>query len=100
MICEYVVLDDILPLMGKRLAAGIIGLGLVFWMPWWAVLAYSIAGSILFSWYAEAIVFGAFFDVMYGTGQGFAITHTVIFAIPLILIEVIKRNVTVTRKIF
>ncbi len=86
--------------MGTRIAAGIIGLGLAFWMPWWVVLAYGIAGSVLFSWYAETVIYGALFDVIYGTGQAFVLTHTVIFAVPMLVIELIKRNVVVARKPF
>jgi hypothetical protein len=84
--------------MTKRLLWDIIGLLLVCIAPWWAVLLFAIAGTVLFRWYLEMIVFGILFDVLFG---GVSVSwlghmaHTIIFAIPLIISETIKRNINV-----
>jgi hypothetical protein len=84
--------------MGKRLAWDSIGLLLVFIAPWWAVLVVAIAGAIFFRWYLEMIVFGLLFDILFGgvaTSFMGHITHTILFAIPLIVSETVKRNINV-----
>lgn len=71
---------------------------LVFFMPWWVVLMYTLIGIVIFPWYIEAIFLGLYFDIMYGipTLHWYTrIIHTIVFLTPLGITEFIKRRINV-----
>lgn len=81
--------------MVRRILFNILGLVLTIVAPWWAVLAYSILGALLFPWYIEMIFFGILFDVIYGNIGGFHIKHTIVFLVPLLVVEFAKPRLNV-----
>lgn len=84
--------------MWKRVVFDIVAVVVVFFAPWWVVLAYVIVGVAIFPWYLEAVFLGLFFDVMYGTSilpWYERVLHTFIFLIPLGIGEYIKSRINV-----
>lgn len=52
--------------MIARIGYDMIGIVLLFILPWWGILLYGIGGIVLFPRYVEIAFFGVFFDITYG----------------------------------
>ncbi|MBI5400968.1 MAG: hypothetical protein HZB12_02545 [Candidatus Yonathbacteria bacterium] len=57
----------------KRILFDLVVLATVFYAPWWLSFALIAAGAFNFSFYAEAVVFGALIDLLYGTALSFGL---------------------------
>lgn len=63
--------------------------------PWWVTLLGGAVGAWIFSWYLELIIIGVLYDAVFGLGVSpwyHMIMHTLIFTIPVLVLEFIKKN--------
>lgn len=69
---------------------------LVFFTPWWLVLVFVIIGAVIFPWYLESVFIGLYFDVFFGypaLDWYRNILHTIIFTVPVLVIQYIKPRI-------
>lgn len=81
----------------KRFFFDVAFVGALFFAPWWAVLAWGIAGVLIFQNYYEALLVGILFDLLYGgvntsLSAGFGFMGLVVSAVIMFLLEWLKRE--------
>ncbi|MCK9344561.1 MAG: hypothetical protein M0P64_00360 [Candidatus Pacebacteria bacterium] len=71
----------------KRIIFTLVLLGVVFYMPWWAMVVVGLVGAFCFAPYYEVIALGALVDILYGAptlsfkgALGFLVSIAIFFA--------------------
>lgn len=82
-----------------RIGFDIILIFLTFTTPWWVVFIVGLFGALLFRWYVELIIAGVVIDILFGTSSMVwyrQIIHTVLFMIPIGIIEYLRPKINNT----
>lgn len=80
----------------KRILFTIILFVAIFMVPWWVAFIISVGGIFYFKSYYEALVLGAFFDVLYGAPAnvsfGYGIVGFMTMAVSFLVIKSVKQG--------